>query len=144
MKFSRWFCAAVAALILVVMAPAARAQFSISSFTVDGGGGASSGGAFLIHGTIGQPDAGQLHAGPFTLKGGFWPGSRPEVPPQLFIAAGAPGFAIVSWTPPAPGFVLQFASALPPVAWTNAPSGPTNPAAVSLEPGARFYRLRRD
>jgi hypothetical protein len=40
--------------------------------TVDGGGGTSSGGDFVLRGTIGQPDAGDLAGGEFTLSGGFW------------------------------------------------------------------------
>lgn len=140
------FRSTVALPVLVILVSAARAQFSISSFTVDGGGGASSGGVFSIHGTLGQADAGRPSGGPFTLTGGFWaaPSIEPAVAPRLFIAQGAPGFAIVSWMPPTPGFVLEFAGELSPTAWTNASSGATNPTAVSLENGARFYRLRRD
>ena len=39
---------------------------------VDGGGGTSSGGAFSLSGSIGQPDAGRLSGGTYTLNGGFW------------------------------------------------------------------------
>ena len=48
---------------LVVLAGAASqslAQFSISWFTIDGGGGTSSGGNFTLSGTIGQPDDNEL------------------------------------------------------------------------------------
>ena len=63
----------VAALLL---APAALAQsFDLSWYTVDGGGGTSTGGGFELSGTIGQPDAGAMSGGDFTLEGGFWPGS---------------------------------------------------------------------
>jgi hypothetical protein len=48
--------------------------FSLSWSTVDGGGGTSSGGAFTLNGSIGQPDAGAtMSGGPFALTGGFWP-----------------------------------------------------------------------
>lgn len=40
--------------------------------TFDGGGGRSSGGLFVVTGTIGQPDAGFMSAGEFALGGGFW------------------------------------------------------------------------
>ena len=40
--------------------------------TVDGGGGRSAGGDYVLNGTIGQPDAGQLSNGIFNLSGGFW------------------------------------------------------------------------
>ncbi len=46
--------------------------FDLSWHTVDGGGGTSSGGGFVVRGTIGQPDAGDLTGGEFTLRGGFW------------------------------------------------------------------------
>ena len=47
-------------------------EFSLPWYTVDGGGGSSSGGDFVLRGTIGQPDAGDLAGGDFTLSGGFW------------------------------------------------------------------------
>ena len=51
---------------------AAGADFDLSWHTVDGGGGTSIGGDFVLRGTIGQPDAGDLSGGDFTLRGGFW------------------------------------------------------------------------
>jgi len=42
--------------------------------TIDGGGGTSSGGAYILRGTIGQPDAAYSAGGPYELLGGFWPG----------------------------------------------------------------------
>jgi hypothetical protein len=47
-------------------------EFEISWFTIDGGGGKSTGGQFELQGTIGQPDAGKLTGGNFELTGGFW------------------------------------------------------------------------
>ena len=45
--------------------------------TVDGGGLMfSTGGGYTLGGTIGQPDAGSLGGGGYTLNGGFW-----SVPP---------------------------------------------------------------
>jgi hypothetical protein len=67
-------------------APAARAQvrsapstgYSITWYTVDGGGGTStsSGGGYTLSGTAGQPDAGTLTSSSpsYTLAGGFWAG----------------------------------------------------------------------
>lgn len=41
--------------------------------SIDGGGVTSSiGGAYSLGGTIGQPDAGTLSGGTYTLNGGFW------------------------------------------------------------------------
>ncbi len=54
----------------------ALAQFQIDWYTIDGGGGDSSGGAFFLSGTIGQPDAGNsIAGGAFQISGGFWPAS---------------------------------------------------------------------
>lgn len=50
------------------------AGFSIPWWTVDSGGGASQGGTYILYGTAGQPDAGNLSGGSYTLKGGFWSG----------------------------------------------------------------------
>jgi len=55
--------------------------FNLPWSTVDGGGGASSGGAFTLIGSIGQPDAGApMSGGAFALTGGFWPGGGAPVP----------------------------------------------------------------
>ncbi len=51
---------------------AAGGGFDLTWYTVDGGGGTSSGGDFVLRGTIGQPDAGDLSGGDFVLRGGFW------------------------------------------------------------------------
>ena len=51
------------------------ADFDVSWYTVDGGGGTGTGGDFEVSGTIGQPDASTaLSGGDFELTGGFWPG----------------------------------------------------------------------
>ena len=48
------------------------ATFSIPWWTVDNGGGTSQGGAYLLRGTGGQPDAGEMAGGDYTLRSGFW------------------------------------------------------------------------
>lgn len=53
-------------------AAAAAGDFEVSWYTVDGGGGTSSGGDFVLSGTAGQPDAGELVGGDLVLRGGFW------------------------------------------------------------------------
>ena len=53
-------------------------DFDLSWWTVDGGGGTSTGGDFVLRGTIGQPDAGTLSGGDFVLRGGF---GQPAGPP---------------------------------------------------------------
>lgn len=56
------------------MAYARLAGYSLPWWTVDSGGGASSGGDYQLSGTIGQPDAGTLSGGNYQLEGGFWGG----------------------------------------------------------------------
>ena len=50
----------------------ASAQFSIDRFVIAGGGGTSTGGDFTLNATIGQPDAGTMSGGNYSLAGGFW------------------------------------------------------------------------
>lgn len=68
--------------VLAGAASSASAQpFEIKWYTIDGGGGRSTGGTFAVSGTIGQPDAGDLTGGTFTIRGGFWdPPSPPSCP----------------------------------------------------------------
>jgi hypothetical protein len=123
-----------------------QAQYSIDWWTVDGGGGTSTGGVYAVTGTIGQPDAGQMSGGTFTLTGGFWalaavvqtPGA-----PMLYITNAGPGWVMVWWTPPSPEFVLQVTPTLSPPIWTNAPSGSTNPILIRTVWPTSFFRLRK-
>jgi hypothetical protein len=60
-------------LVLAFIASAPAQQYDLSWYTIDGGGTLqTSGGAFTLSGTIGQPDAGRLSGGHFELTGGFW------------------------------------------------------------------------
>ncbi len=133
--------------LLAGLAFTATAQnYSIDWSTIDGGGGTSTGGVYAVSGTIGQPDAGTMSGGPFTLTGGFWAlpvAVQTSNAPTLLIIGGAPGFATISWTPATPGFVLQVSPSLTPPAWTNAPSGATNPVTIPASLPARFYRLNQ-
>ena len=123
----------------------AHAQsYSIDWHTIDGGGGTSTGSVYSISGTIGQPDAGKMSGGNFTVDGGFWgiiaavqtPGA-----PLLTIAPATPGNATISWTPNTPGFVLQETLNLSPTNWVNSSSGATNPIVVPASVPTKFYRL---
>ena len=52
---------------------AAAQEYEMTRSTIDGGGVMrSTGGAFELSGTCGQPDAGVLAGGDFELTGGFW------------------------------------------------------------------------
>jgi endo-1,4-beta-xylanase len=48
--------------------------YNIVRSTIDGGGGTSSGGQYIVRGTIGQHDAAYSQGGDYELLGGFWPG----------------------------------------------------------------------
>ena len=55
-------------------------------YVVASGGGASSGGPFLVQGTIAQPAVAVLRGGGFQLTGGFWQASgAPELPLRLYL-----------------------------------------------------------
>jgi len=47
-------------------------SFDIGWWSIDGGGGVSSGGGFTVAGTIGQYDSAVSAGGPYTMRGGFW------------------------------------------------------------------------
>src|SRR5690349_24067725 len=82
-------------------ASAAAQNYSIDWFTIDGGGGTSSGGQYTLSGTIGQPDAGTLSGGNYTLDGGFWGGVvavQQVGAPTLHISQTGPNLTI-SWSP---------------------------------------------
>ena len=57
-------------------------DYTLSWWTVDGGGhisvGAGSPSPYALGGTTGQPDAGLLTGGDYTLGGGFWSGGAVE------------------------------------------------------------------
>ena len=53
------------------------AGYDLTWSTVDGGGEMfSTGGGYSLGGTIGQPDAGLLVGGSYSLGGGFWGGAQ--------------------------------------------------------------------
>jgi len=64
----------IAGALLCVVATSVMGQnYDLSWHSIDGGGVMrSTGGDFELSGTIGQPDAGVLVGGDFTLSGGFW------------------------------------------------------------------------
>jgi len=133
------------AVALIALTGSVHGQYSIDWYTIDGGGGTSSGGSYTLSGTIGQPDAGTLTGGSYTLQGGFWPGlvvpSTGEAP-TLFIQFSGVN-VIISWSPATPGFALEQSGTLLPLSWGTAPSGGTNPATIPLGNGPTFYRLKK-
>ena len=56
---------------------AASAQLQLSWWTVDAGGGISSGGGLIVQGTVGQSDAGTLSSPGLSAACGYWSGGGP-------------------------------------------------------------------
>ena len=144
--------ASLGAFLLLTSALVTSAQnYSLDWFSMDGGGGASTGGVYSVKATIGQSDAGAtLQGGSYTLNGGFWsivaaiqtPGA-----PTLSVAL-TNGLVRVSWPQPAPQWVLEQTTTLTgtPPPWTEiAPPYQTNTTHFHLTvPPANertFYRL---
>jgi len=126
-------------------------SYSIDWFGVDGGGGTSTGGVYSVSGTLGQPDAGVMSGGSYSLAGGFWGIiSAVETPgaPALTIRRTQTNTVVVSWPSPLSGFTLQQASSVNAPSW-NAPSesitdNGTNKFIIVKPPtGSRFYRLSK-
>lgn len=68
-------CGLIALALCLLWATDVQAQYAIPWYTIDGGGGYSTGGSFELEGTIGQHDAGAvMTGGSFQLAGGFWAG----------------------------------------------------------------------
>ena len=61
-------------LFTVAISTADYTQYQLNWNTIDGGGGQSSGGQYVLTGTIGQPDAAYSSASKYELLGGFWSG----------------------------------------------------------------------
>jgi hypothetical protein len=137
--------------LLVMFALEARTQnFSIDWFTIDGGGGTSTGGVYTVTGTIGQPDAGRMSGGNFTIEGGFWgilAAIQTPNAPNLRIVLTATNTVVVAWPTSATGFTLQQNSDLNTTSWSTVGTSPTvvgseNQVVVSPPIGNRFYRLK--
>ena len=128
---------------LLIPAIGLAQTYSIDWHTIDGGGGTSTGGVYSVSGTIGQPDAGAMSGGNFSVTGGFWSLFAVQMPgaPTLTIVPAAPGNATIAWTPNTPGFVLQETISLSSTNWVNSPSGATNPIVVPATLPGKFYRL---
>jgi len=136
---------------MVALCVSAHAQsFSIDWFTIDGGGGTSTGGVYSLSGIHGQPDANAqpLTGDNFSLIGGFWSLLAVQTPgaPLLTILLSTTNTAIVSWPSPSTGFTLQQNADLNTTNWTADPqtvsdNGTDRFIIVNPPAGNRFYRL---
>lgn len=83
---ARWFLALTLVLLgATAVLAQAGGDYSLTWSTVDGGGEMySTGGAYTLGGTVGQPDAGVLEGGDYSLVGGFWGGAL-AVPYRVYL-----------------------------------------------------------
>jgi hypothetical protein len=133
----------------------AQTNYAVDWFTIDGGGGTSTGGVYAVSGTTGQPDAGHMSGGPFTLDGGFWgivAAIQTEGAPTLSVEL-TNGWVKVSWPAPAPDWVLTETNRLTgvgslPCPQVSAAQYQTNAGRIFIltapQPAQnRYYRLRK-
>lgn len=140
-----------ATFITLGLVPKASAQsYSIDWYTIDGGGGTSTGGVYSVSGTIGQPDAGHMSGGNYTIDGGFWgifaavqtPGT-----PLLRVVRTGTNTVVVAWPNTlTTTYSLQQTPVLNPVSWgpvtnTVLTVGSEYQIIVSPPTGNRFFRL---
>jgi hypothetical protein len=128
-------------------------SYSVDWFTLDGGGGTSTGGVYAVSGSIGQPDTGPaMTNGQYSVVGGFWSVAAVQTPgaPLLSLARTSTNTVVLWWPLPDTGWQLQAATNLNQGSggWTTRPP-PYATNATSfyfVEPvprGNQFYRLHR-
>lgn len=122
---------------------------------IAGGSGTSTGGAFALSGTVGQPDAGgPLTGAAFSLTGGFWalPQAVQTVGAPLLSIALSNNLVVVSWPREgADGFVLDrkptLNTGIVPTFWIQVPfpyqTNATHVFITTPPDNTGFYRLRK-
>ena len=125
-------------------------SYSIDWYTIDGGGGTSTGGVYSVSGTIGQHDAGgPMTGGNFSLTGGFWALYALQSPgaPLLSIKYTTTNTVQVYWPSPSTGWNLQVNTNIAGTNWGTPPEsiqddGTIKFIIVNPPTGNQFYRLR--
>ncbi len=125
-------------------------QYAIDWFTINGGGGTSTGGLYTVTGTVGQPDAGVMSGGPYSLTGGFWALSAVQTPgaPWLAVWRTPTNSVVVFWPSSSIGFALYQNTNLGTTNWvppaeTVHDDGTNRFIIVNPPTGNRFYRLHK-
>jgi hypothetical protein len=124
--------------------------YSIDWYTIDGGGGTSTGGVYSVSGTIGQHDAGgPMTGGNYSVTGGFWAlyAVQTTGAPLLSIRLTTTNTAQVYWTSPSIGWNLQVNTNLTSTNWVTPVESVTDNGTIKyiiINPpaGNRFYRLK--
>ena len=140
---------ALLVVLLALWATMAEGQtFSFDWWTVDGGGGTSTAGVYTVSGTIGQPDAGAMSGGGYSLTGGFWALDAMPTPVRPVLSIKLTGNTVmVYWSSPATGYNLQVNTNLATTNWvtpseTVTDNGIIKYILVNPPTGNRFYRLQ--
>jgi hypothetical protein len=84
-------------------------SYSIGWYKAAAGGGMSTGGVYVVNGTVGQADACSMSGGVYTLAGGFWSlVSVAQTPGAPLLTITHSGNSVtVSWPLASAGFALQ-------------------------------------
>jgi hypothetical protein len=136
---------------LIALGTLQAQDYSVDWFTIDGGGGTSTGGVYSVSGTIGQPDASSMSSGDYTIEGGFWGAlAAVQTPgaPLLTISYTATNTVAISWPSPSSGWTLQQSTdcvksdSWSTVTRTIQDDGTTKTLVVNPAIGYQFYRLR--
>jgi hypothetical protein len=127
---------------------ASAQSYNINWYKIAGGGGTSSGGAYTLTGTIGQPDASSvMTGGNYSLTGGFWslisvvqtPGA-----PTLYISRSGDNVTIY-WQSVSGWTLHQNSNLTTPTGWTLNSSwtsaNGTNSLTLTQPAGNLFFRL---
>ena len=137
-------------LVLAALATKASAQYQITQWTIDSGGGQSSGGGYILTGSIGHPAGGTAASATYRLLSGFYgivALAPSEGGPRLRIATTARE-VILAWPAAAKDYQLQEAASLTNPVWNDVRQtaqlvGEEYPVRVPWQIGDRYFRLRK-
>jgi hypothetical protein len=125
-------------------------RFQVIAFT-DLGGSVSSGGAYTVSGTVGQPNVGQSSNEQFGISDGFWNVvatlQTPDAP-LVSVEQLANGSVRIFWPLTADGFVLDHSPSIDPSSLWSPVQLPQETSATHISvtipapEEIRFYRLR--
>jgi len=135
---------------LMLLCCNAHAQYAIDWFTIDGGGGTSTGGVYSVSGTIGQPDAGAMSGGNYSIEGGFWgliAAEQTPGAPLLRIQLTTTNTVTLLWPSPAEGFALEQKGTFANTNWASVAQSPVDDGtnrSVTVPVSIRmFFRLKK-
>jgi hypothetical protein len=129
--------------------------FAVDQGSFTGGGGSGSGGRFSVAGSVQPMAPPTLRSSTYTISGGFWSAATlvqtPGAPALTVKREDNSGLLAFSWAATADGYAFEESPTLtgPVIPWTAvSPQGlQTNGITISIsipvQPGTRFFRLRK-